>query len=85
MPIFRLQIQRLIALESENVRDLQNLLLDFKCDNKNNRLIGSRQINLSKSSGLSLSMVSINSSGQIDLAKDWVERDPEVWSPPNSE
>lgn len=80
------QIQRMVALEYENVRDLQATLLDFKCDNRNNRFIGSRQNDLSRSGGLSLSMVSINSSGQADLSgKEWISRDPEVWSPPVSE
>lgn len=80
------EIQRMIALECENVSDLQNVLLEFKCDNKNNRFVGQRQSNLSKSSGLSMSMVSINSSGQPELYKDWsIGRDPEVWSPPVSD
>lgn len=72
----------MIALECENVRDLQNVLLDFKCDNRNNRFLGSRQSNLAKSNGLSLSMVSISSSGKGDIAKEWGnQRDPDVWSP----
>lgn len=76
----------MIALECENIRDLQNILLDFKCDNRNNRFIGSRQSNLSKSNGLSLSMVSISSSVRGDLAKEWNnQRDPDVWSPPLNE
>lgn len=81
-------IQRLIALECESVRDLQNILANFKCDNRNNRLIGhqTRQYgNLMRASGLSLSMVSINSSGQLtDLGRtDHItsSNDPDVWSP----
>ena len=83
--LYRGQIQRMIALECENVRDLQSILLDFKCEGKNNRIVGSRQNNLSRSSGLSLSMVSINSSGHPDLGREWDDRDPQVWSPPVSE
>lgn len=73
----------MIALECENVRELQNVLQRFKCDNNSNRFVGFRQNNLSKSSGLSMSMVSISSSGQPEPHKDWsTGRDPEVWSPP---
>lgn len=79
-------MQKLIALECENVRDLQSILLDFKCDNRNNRFLGSRQSNLSRSNGLSLSMVSVSSSAKDDLAREWNNhRDPEVWSPPVNE
>lgn len=77
-----LGIQRMIALECENVRELQNILLDFKCDNRNSKFTGSRAANLGRGNGLSLSMVSINSTGYSDLSpKDWNDRDPEVWSP----
>lgn len=80
------EIQKLIVLEFESVRNLQNILLDFKCDNRGNRLIESHRLNgnLIRSSGLSLSMVSINSSGQpSDFGRgSWISHDPDVWSPP---
>lgn len=77
------QVQRMIALECANVSDLQNVLQEFKRDNKSNRFVGFRQNNLSRSSGLSMSMVSISSSGQPDMYNNWSpRRDPEVWSPP---
>lgn len=56
------EIQRIIAAECENVRDVQYILSDFKGDNKHtNRIWGHRFNNMSKSNGLSLSMVSISS------------------------
>lgn len=73
----------MISLEFENVRDVQGILSDFKADNRINRAIGARQCGLSKSHGLSLSMVSINSIGKSDFVNNnWTDRDPEVWSPP---
>lgn len=73
----------MISLEYENVRDLQGILSNFKADNRVNRPIGFRQGGLVKSNGLSLSMVSISSSGQADLTQgDWADHDPGVWSPP---
>lgn len=81
-------IQKIIVLECENVRDLQNILSDFKCDTRNSRHLGPTlqgTNDLKRSSGLSLSMVSINSTGQPDFGKQWHNHrahDPEVWSPP---
>lgn len=86
-------IQKLLAYECENVRDLQNILLDFKCDNRSNRLAsgGNRyQSSLAKSSGLSLSMISISSSdntqneyhaGRGGFLNSRRNQDPDVWSP----
>ena len=92
------EIQRLVVLECENVRDLQNILLDFKCDNPSARRLSSttnRSIHPSNNVGrlgnLSLSMVSINSSGQLIEQHQQSQRaqrghqfedDPEVWTPP---
>lgn len=76
------EIQRLIVSEYENVRDLQNILLDFKCDNRTNRPGTNRSNEFVNTNGLSLSMVSINSAGQFEHGKRWISRDPEVWSPP---
>lgn len=76
------EIQRLIVTEYENVRDLQNILLDFKCDNRNSRYRPGRSAGLAAANNLSLSMVSINSAGQLEAGRRWVNRDPEVWSPP---
>lgn len=81
------EIQRTIALECETVRDLQNILLDIKCDNKSHRSDGTRQSGLSKLSGLSLSMVSINSTGtqanELESRDHRHHHDRDVWSPPS--
>jgi katanin p60 ATPase-containing subunit A1 len=83
-------IQKLLAYECEHVRDLQNILLDFKCDNRSNRLISGNnrcQGNLAKSSGLSLSMISIsshdneNNVGRGNFTTNARNHDPDVWSP----
>ena len=83
------EIQRLLALEFESVRETQEILLDFKCDNRTNRPIGQRRQqngNLLQASGLSLSMISINNSShcQDGFGKQWASArhpDPDVWSP----
>lgn len=80
-------IQKLVALECESVNDLQNILLDFRCnDPQRSRLHSNRQRGLGKSSGLSLSMVSINSSAQCEHRAGTNQRpyrdEPGVWSPP---
>lgn len=85
-------IQKLLAYECENVRDLQNILLDFKCDNRNNRLNGGPnryQSNLARSSGLSSSMISISSADNFQnekyASRGYLDnrrtQDPDVWSP----
>lgn len=65
-PNYNVQIQRIVAIEYESVRDLQNILLDFKCDSRHSRLPNHRRDShsLARSSALSMSMVSINSSGR---------------------
>lgn len=89
-------IKRAIAFECEQVRELQNVLLDFKCDNinKNDSRLQPHNDNfnhqLTRSSGLSSSMVSINSCGQAiglnhlhgNCDETCSGRDPDVWSPP---
>lgn len=79
------EIQRLIANEYENVRDLQNILLDFKCDNRAGRNRVAKPGGIGCVNNLSLSMVSINSVGQLETGKKWTTRDPDVWSPPASD
>jgi len=70
----------MLALECENVRDIQRVLFDFKCEGV--RSTDFKRNYLSRSGGLSLSMVSIDSSGK-PATGDWFSNDPDVSSPPN--
>lgn len=73
----------MLSNEYEGVRDLQAILQNFRCDNRGNRVVNSRSSNnLLRSDGLSVSMVSINSIGDLNLAR--TNKDPTVWSPISS-
>lgn len=64
--IDKLKIQQLIVTEFEGVRNIQNVLFEFKNDETNFKYSGPRRgsDSLTRSSALSMSMVSIDSSGQ---------------------
>ncbi|KAG9508974.1 Katanin p60 ATPase-containing subunit A-like 1, partial [Fragariocoptes setiger] len=85
-----LEIQRMVAQEYEHVKEVQSVLQDFKGDTHNNRPVGPRNSSaLSRSSGLSLSMASIDSFGRLN--RDLLDHremahchDPDVWPAPDS-
>lgn len=79
----------MLALECSSIRDLENTLVDFRCDNKSLRFtsrharsINNLSIKNPESTGLSISMESLNSStDRTNINGFLAHRDPEVWRP----